>query len=87
MMVKKLFRIYIPLLDNTGKRFNRRYFDAVRDELVTRFSGVTCMKSSRDGALNGYWIDEATGRLFRDEIIIYYVAADPTPETDAFFSE
>ena len=66
-----LVQILLPLYDNEGTRFAPEFFAAIRDELATRFGGITAF--SRAPA-EGVW--EAGGSRQRDDIVVYEVMVD-----------
>jgi hydrogenase maturation factor len=66
-----LIQILLPLFDNEGRSFGPEVYRSVRDELSTRFGGLTAF--SRAPA-EGLWRDE--GSTHRDEIVVYEVMAD-----------
>lgn len=68
-----LIQLLLPLYDNDGQRQPESLFRQVRDELTTRFGGLTAY--SRAPA-RGTWQDDDTGRTNQDEIIVYEVMAD-----------
>jgi hypothetical protein len=63
--------ILLPLSDNEGKRFDRAFYAAVREELVERFGGLTAFTRS---PAEGLW--EEGGGTNRDEIVVFEVMAD-----------
>ena len=65
-----LVEIFLPLLDRKGKRFPARLYQAVREELVTQFGGMTA--HLRAPAL-GLWKASRRARAERDVLIIYEV--------------
>lgn len=64
-----LVQILIPLRDNDGNPFPRKWLDDVRTELTHRFGGVTA--HTRAPAV-GAWKDD-DGDVARDEVVIVEV--------------
>ncbi len=64
-----LIQLLLPRFDNDGKAFPNEHFRQVRQQLLDRFSGLTCY--SRTPA-EGYWENDSSG-TDRDEIIIFEV--------------
>ncbi len=64
-----LVDILLPRMDNSGEPFAAHEFDRVREELVSRFGGVTAFLRS---PASGLWHDDS-GALCSDEIVIFEV--------------
>ena len=64
----KLIQIFLPLYDNSGKRFPARHYSVERDALVERFGGMTAYMRS---PAHGLWRDG--GRTQRDDMVILEV--------------
>jgi hypothetical protein len=67
-----LVQLFLPLADDTGVRFPKAAFDAVRDELAERHGGVTAFVHS---PAVGLWEDEE-GRVERDDVVLFEVMVD-----------
>jgi hypothetical protein len=67
-----LIEIFLPTADNSGERFPKDAFDAIRRELTERFGGVTAF--TRVPAVGLWQSDE--GEVHRDEIAIVEVMAE-----------
>jgi hypothetical protein len=65
-----LIQILLPLYDNEGGTFDRQAYDRVRDELTTKFGGITAFRSS---PAEGIWKEGE--RVSRDAVIIFEVMA------------
>jgi len=68
-----LVQLLLPLFDNDGQRLPESAFRTVREELTTRFGGLTAY--SRAPA-TGLWQDEDDGSTTHDEIVVYEVMVD-----------
>ncbi|HEX2546916.1 MAG TPA: hypothetical protein VHL79_18685 [Ramlibacter sp.] len=68
-----LVQILLPLVASGGERLPQALFDAVRQELVDRFGGLTAY--SRAPA-KGLWVDEDGQGVERDDIVVYEVMVD-----------
>lgn len=68
----QLFQIFVPLNDNNGKRFAEKHFISLREELNSKFGGVTIYSRS---PVRGLW-KEADGATVADEMIIFEVMTD-----------
>ncbi|SFF20988.1 hypothetical protein [Nitrosomonas sp. Nm166] len=64
----KLVQLLLPLNDNSGKKFPKKFFKDIKEELTKKFSGVTAFSQS---PAEGVWEDE--GYVQKDQIIIYEV--------------
>lgn len=64
-----LVQLLLPLYDNAGAPIPRERFVEVRDELTTRFGGMTAYTRA---PAEGLWKEDAT-RVTRDQIVIYEV--------------
>lgn len=64
--------IFLPLRRKDGSEQPRALFTALREELVERFGGLTAF--SRAPA-EGLW-EDSSGRVERDQIVIFEVVAD-----------
>jgi hypothetical protein len=73
MCAVQLVQLLLPLYANDGARIPRAEFDRVREELTSRFGGLTA--HSRAPA-EGLWKDEPRDAPTRDEIVIYEVMVD-----------
>ena len=60
------YDIYLPLTSNEGGLIAKRKFDAVEQQLIQRFGGLTAQR--REFPLQGIWQGET--RLYVDEVII-----------------
>lgn len=68
-----LIQILIPVFDNAGQRFEQSLFEAVRTQLIERFSGLTAFVQSP--AL-GLWKDAESGTTTQDAMILIEVMSD-----------
>lgn len=68
----QLFQIFVPLKDNEGNQFTENHFINLRDELTSRFGGVTIYNRS---PVKGLW-KESEGRMVADEMIIFEVMTE-----------
>lgn len=68
-----LFQILIPVFDNAGQRFEQALFEAVRDQLIERYGGLTAFVQSP--AL-GLWKDAESGTTTQDAMILIEVMSD-----------
>ncbi|SFI34043.1 hypothetical protein [Nitrosomonas sp. Nm34] len=66
----KLVQFLLPLNDNLGKKFPKKLFKDIKEELTKKFSGITAFSQS---PAEGVWEDE--GYVQKDQIIIYEVMA------------
>lgn len=82
---KKLFHIYLPLADNDGSPFSETLFTEVAVELSARFGGSTRARPVKEAAFLGEWVEPGAREMYQDEVIAYYVLADVSLETEAFF--
>ena len=64
-----LIQIFLPLYNNTGKRFPKKNYIQVRRTLLERFGGLTVY--SRAPA-SGLW-EKKAGETIHDEMIIFEV--------------
>ena len=69
-----LVQIFLPLNDNDGETFSREAFSHVREELVSRFGGLTAYARA---PADGLW--KNTEETTHDRIVIYEVL---TPSLD-----
>jgi hypothetical protein len=67
-----LIEIFLPMYDPNGTRFPQNLYAATRDELVSRFGGLTAHSLT---PVVGLWEDEG-GNVIRDDVIIYEVIAE-----------
>jgi hypothetical protein len=67
-----LVQLLLPLTDNAGCPFPPAHYTAVRDELTTRFGGLT---SYSRAPAEGVWNDAEAGPA-RDDIAVYEVMVD-----------
>ena len=66
-----LFQILLPLTDNTGQPFVREDFDNVKEELASRFQGVTAYLQA---PAEGLWRKGATSS--NDDVVIFEVMTE-----------
>jgi hypothetical protein len=66
-----LIQILLPLQDNDGAPFNSDLYREVRDELSTRYGGLTAFTRA---PAEGHWQDD--GKTTRDEIVVFEVMAE-----------
>jgi hypothetical protein len=64
----QLVQILLPLRDNNGRRFPRAHFAGVRNELVSRFGGLTAYARS---PAHGLW--KSSGGTKRDDVVVFEV--------------
>jgi hypothetical protein len=67
-----LVQLLLPLCANDGQRLPQALFDAVREELVARFGGLTAYARA---PAKGLWKDGADD-VAHDDIVVYEVMAD-----------
>jgi hypothetical protein len=65
-----IVQLLLPLYDNNGQTFSEAQMAAIREELVTRFGGVTAARTPAEGV----WAHRGT--TVRDDIILVEVMAD-----------
>ncbi len=68
---KHVVQLLLPLLDSSGRPFPDGVMARIREELVSRFGGITAF--SRTPA-EGVWSNR--GRKVRDEVILIEVMVD-----------
>nr|WP_295932985.1 hypothetical protein [uncultured Dyadobacter sp.] len=68
----QLFQIFIPLNDNEGNRFAEKHFTNLREELSSKFGGLTIYNRS---PVKGLW-KEVDGATVADEMIIFEVMTE-----------
>jgi hypothetical protein len=66
-----LIQILLPLQDNEGAPFNPELYREVREELSSRFGGLTAFTRA---PAEGHWEDD--GKTTRDEIVVFEVMAE-----------
>ncbi|HYD54936.1 MAG TPA: hypothetical protein VEA99_20035 [Gemmatimonadaceae bacterium] len=69
---RHLVQLLLPLRDNDGAAIEPRHFREVRDELTTRFGGLTAYTRA---PADGLWTDGGEDAA-RDQIVIYEVMTD-----------
>jgi hypothetical protein len=72
MQTRHLIQILLPLYDNQGTPVSSSLFRAVREELTTRFGGLTAYTRA---PAEGLWKEDEQ-HTTRDQIVIYEVMAD-----------
>jgi hypothetical protein len=70
----QLIQLLLPVYDNAGAALPKELYDAVRQEMVDRFGGLTAYTRA---PAKGLWREGAD--LDRDDIVVYEVMA---PELD-----
>jgi hypothetical protein len=71
-----LIQILLPLQDNEGEPFNPDLYREVREELSTRYGGLTAFTRA---PAEGHWEDD--GKTTRDEIVVFEVMAEELATT------
>jgi hypothetical protein len=66
-----LIQILLPLQDNEGAPFNPDLYRELREELSTRYGGLTAFTRA---PAEGHWEDD--GKTTRDEIVVFEVMAE-----------
>ena len=66
-----LLQLFLPLSNNSGDRFVPQMFTEVRDELVSRFGGITTYTRA---PVRGLWQTE--GHVVPDDLVIYEIVVD-----------
>ncbi|MBB5436529.1 inorganic pyrophosphatase [Pedobacter sp. AK017] len=74
----RLVEIFLPLRDGNGEVFPKQVYDGIREELTTKFGGVT--EYSRN-PVKGFWKPDE-GRAEQDELLVFEVMCT---EIDAGF--
>jgi len=72
-----LFQILLPLTDKAGQPFARKDFDRVKEELASRFEGVTAYLQA---PAEGLWRQGAQSDS--DEIVIFEVMTEEVDLAD-----
>jgi hypothetical protein len=67
-----LVQLLIPLRDNRGRPFPASHYVALREELASRFGGVTAYTRA---PAEGTWETDDDSRA-RDDIVVYEVMVD-----------
>jgi hypothetical protein len=65
------FTTIVPKRRNDGSLVSRKEMNTILTELRVRFGGVTI-----DGEVEGQWVDESDGTLYRDRSLKITVACD-----------
>jgi len=66
-----LLQLFLPLYNNSGDRFGQQMFMDVRDELVSRFGGITTYTRA---PVRGLW--HTDGQVVPDDLVIYEIIVD-----------
>lgn len=66
-----LVQLFLPLYDNDGNAFTRADYAPVREELTSRFGGMTAYTRA---PAEGRWEDD--GKTVKDDVIVLEVMAD-----------
>jgi hypothetical protein len=78
-MRKRRYEIHLPLKHNDGREISGELFEQTREELVTRFEGLTL-----DPAIVfGIWVHNGT--RYQDQLILWTVDVEDSPENQQFF--
>jgi hypothetical protein len=64
----RLVQIFLPLYDNTGKRFPARLYAREREQLAERFGGIT---AHMQAPAKGLWKDGS--KTHKDDLVIFEV--------------
>jgi hypothetical protein len=67
-----LIELFLPLSDNDNQRFPRSHYEAVEQELTTRFGGIT---SYPRAPASGLW-QSSPGEVQHDDLIVYEVMTE-----------
>jgi hypothetical protein len=70
-----LVQILLPLYNNSGIRFEPERYTKVRDELVSRFGGITAYTRT---PVQGLWHERE--EIVRDDLIIYEIMVQELKE-------
>ncbi len=70
-----LVQLLLPLYNNSGMRFEENLYKEVRDELVTRFGGITAYTRA---PVHGLW--QESKQIVRDDLIIYEIMVETLEE-------
>jgi hypothetical protein len=70
--VMHLIEIFLPMYDATGSQFPNALYAETRDELVSRFGGLTAHSLT---PASGLWRN-ADGEVLHDDLIVYEVIAE-----------
>jgi hypothetical protein len=66
-----LLQLFLPLHNNSGDRFGQQTFIDVRDDLVSRFGGITTYIRA---PVRGLW--QTDGYVVPDDLVIYEIVVD-----------
>jgi len=80
-MLRRRYEILLPLRFNDGSLIGDDKFDETREELLSRFEGVSWSLHPTQGA----WMHE--GKRYEDAPVKITVDVDDTPENRQFFKE
>ena len=67
-----LVQLLLPVYDNAGRPFPSPYYASVRDELASRFGGLTAYTRA---PAEGLWSNHR-GQAARDDIVVYEVMVE-----------
>ena len=76
-MKKKLIQVFIPLYDNQGILFPKKFFNTLQSELSDRYGGLTVYQQM---PATGLWKEEGEP-VMKDDLVIYEVMADEVDTT------
>ena len=68
-----LIQVLLPLYDNDANPIRPALFQQVRDELSSRFGGLTVYSRS---PAEGLWQDDAGERPVHDDVVLFEVMTD-----------
>ena len=71
-----LVQLLLPIYDNAGNPLASALFSAVRAELTERFGGLTIYQRAPAEGL----FDDASGKVVRDDVVIFEVMCDELDE-------
>jgi hypothetical protein len=70
-----LVQLLLPLYSNAGMQFDQKLYTEVRNELVSRFGGITAYTRA---PVHGLW--QESDEVFRDDLIIYEIMVETLEE-------
>jgi len=79
------FEIYFPLKDKDSKEINPQKLLEVKDEIVSKFGGITMTPIFGNPVYDGFWKSPKTKRVVKDKNSIFIVLTAQDEESINFF--
>jgi len=80
-------QMYLPLRDKDGQPINTEMFNAMADEIVEKFGGLTMTPLLGNPVYDGFWKSPRTKKMVRDKNSVFTIFVPQEEGSVEFFRD